>query len=298
MLNLLIFIIDYKKFSNDVSVKKTRMFERDHKKIVTIMKIRYRKHVRKLIENYINAAEVYKIFKKNFTFKNVDIVNDIFHKLFNIRLKDYFSINAYVNKFRNTINELKILFIKMTFDDNFLIYWFHMNLNFSYDQYRESYIQIYEIFNDKNKVKQFFNKMMTRFLNIIWNFMNNIIISSIISMTIAFIIFINVQNKVISNFNSQIIIKLIQHCIYCNKNYHMIKDKCEFKFSHSKRERKKRKKRKQKNFEERRNNKKKKNEKNNNKSKNDDRENINAIFVVFVNVAVTKFTENFVYFVF
>ena len=122
MLNLLIFIIDYKKLSNDVSVKKIRMFERDHKKVVTIMKMRCRKHARKLIENCINAAEVYKIFKKNFTFKNVNIVNNVFYKLFNIRLKDYFSINIYVNKFRNTINELKILFVKMIFDDNLLIY--------------------------------------------------------------------------------------------------------------------------------------------------------------------------------
>ena len=138
---------------------------------------------------------------------------------------------------------------------------------------------------------------MTRFLNIIRNFTNSIIVSSIILMTTAFIILNNVQSEVISNFNNRIIIKLIQHCIYCNKNYY-IKIKCEFKFSHLKRERKKRKKRKQKNFERRRNNKKKNDEKNNNKSKNDDRENVNAIFVVFINVVVTKFTENFIYFVF
>ena len=86
------------------------------------MKMHCRKHARKLIENCINAAEIYKIFKKNFTFKDVDIVNDVFHKLFNIRLKDYFSINAYVNKFCNTIDELKILSFKITFDNRFLIY--------------------------------------------------------------------------------------------------------------------------------------------------------------------------------
>ena len=158
MFNLLIFIIEYKKLSNDVLIKKTRMFKRDHKKIVTIMKMRYQKHVHKLIENYINAGEAYKILKKNFIFKDVDIVNDTFHKLFNIRLINYFSIDAYVNKFRNTINKLKILSFKMILNDNFLIYWFHMNLNFNYNQYRKNYIQIHEIFNDNNEIKHFSTK--------------------------------------------------------------------------------------------------------------------------------------------
>ena len=67
-----------------------------------------------------------------------------------------------------------------------------MNLNFNYDQYRKNYIQIYEIFNDKNKVKQFFSKIMIRFLNIIRNLTNNIIINSIILMLIVFIILSNV----------------------------------------------------------------------------------------------------------
>ena len=120
--DLLIFIIEYKKLSNDVSIKKIQVFKRDYRKVITIMKIRYRKHARKLIENYINAVEAYKIFKKNFIFKGVDIVNDAFHKFFNIRLKDYFSIDAYVNKFRNTINELKTFSFKMILNDNFLIY--------------------------------------------------------------------------------------------------------------------------------------------------------------------------------
>ena len=98
------------------------MFKRDHKKVVTIMKMRCRKHVRKLIENCINAAEVYKILKKNFIFKDASIVNDVFHKLFNIRLKDYFLIDAYINKFRNIIDELKTFSVKMILDNNFLIY--------------------------------------------------------------------------------------------------------------------------------------------------------------------------------
>ena len=67
-----------------------------------------------------------------------------------------------------------------------------MNLDFNYDQYRKNYIQIHEIFNDNDEVKQFFGEIMTRFLNIIRNFTNNIIISSMTSMTIAFIISNNV----------------------------------------------------------------------------------------------------------
>ena len=131
--DLLIFIIEYKKLSNDVSIKKTQMFKRGHKKAVTIMKMRCRKHVRKLIKDCINAIEAYKILKKNFIFKNVDIINDAFHKLFNTRLKDYFSIDAYINKFRNINNELKILSFKMILNDNLLIYWFHINLKFNYN---------------------------------------------------------------------------------------------------------------------------------------------------------------------
>ena len=172
-----------------------------------------------------------------------------------------------------------------------------MNLNFSYDQYRKNYIQIHEIFNDKDEVKQFFSEIMTRFLNIIRNLTSNITVSSIILMTIASIILSNIQSEIISDLNSRIIIKLIQHCIYCNKDYH-IENKCEFKFSHLKRKRKKRKKRKQKNFKRRRNNKKKSNEKDSNKSKNDDRKDVNATFVVLVNVVVTKLIKSFVYFVF
>ena len=299
MFNLLIFIIKYKKLSNDVSIKKTRMFKHDHKKIITIMKMRCQKHVRKLIENCINAVETYKILEKNFIFKNADIVNDAFHKLFNIRLKNYFSIDAYINKFRNTIDELKIFSFKMILNDNLLIYWFHINLNFNYDQYQKNYIQIHEIFNDNDEIKQFFSEIMTRFLNIMRNFTNNIIINNITSVTIASIILNNVQNETISNSNSRIIIKLIQHCIYYNKDYH-IEKWCEIKFFHLKRERKKRKERKQKNFKRRRNNKSKNNDnkENNNKSKNDDHENVNAIFVMFINVAVTKLIENSIYFFF
>ena len=122
MLDLLIFIIEYKKFSNIVSIKKIRIFKRDHKKVITIMKMRCRKHVRKLIKNYINAIKIYKILKKNFIFKNVDIINDVFHEFFNIRLKNYFSIDAYDNKFRNTIDKLKILSFKMILNNNLLIY--------------------------------------------------------------------------------------------------------------------------------------------------------------------------------
>ena len=133
-----------------------------------------------------------KFLKKNFIFKDVDIVNDAFHKFFNICLKNYFSIDAYVNKFRNTINELKIFLFKMILNDNLLIYWFHMNLKFNYDQYRKNYIQIHEIFNDNDEIKQFLNKIMTRFLNIIQNLTNNIIINNITLITIAFIVSNNV----------------------------------------------------------------------------------------------------------
>ena len=119
MLNLLIFIINYKKLSNNVSVKKILMFKRDHKKVVIIMKMHCRKHICQLIKNCINAAKIYKIFKKNFIFKDADTVNNVFYKLFNICLKDYFSIDIYIDKFRNTINKLKILSFKITFDANF-----------------------------------------------------------------------------------------------------------------------------------------------------------------------------------
>ena len=67
-----------------------------------------------------------------------------------------------------------------------------MNLNFNYDQYRKNYIQIHEIFNDNDDVKQFFNEIMTRFLNIIRNFTNNITVSNITLMTITFIVLNNV----------------------------------------------------------------------------------------------------------
>ena len=83
------------------------MFKRDYKKVIIIMKMRCQKHVRKLIKNCINATEVYKIFKKNFIFKDAKIVNDVFYKLFNIRLKNYFSTDVYIIKFRNIINKLK-----------------------------------------------------------------------------------------------------------------------------------------------------------------------------------------------
>ena len=107
ILDLLIFIIEYKNLSNDVLIKKIQVFRRDHKKVVIIIKIYYQKHACKLIENYINTIKIYKILEKNFIFKGADIVNDTFHKLFNIRLKNYFSVDAYVNNFRNTINKLK-----------------------------------------------------------------------------------------------------------------------------------------------------------------------------------------------
>ena len=84
-----------------------------------------------------------------------------------------------------------------------------MNLNFNYNQYQKNYIQTHEIFNDNDEIKQIFNEIIMRFLNIIRNFTNNIIINSLMLMTIAFIISNNVQNETISNFNNRIIIKLI-----------------------------------------------------------------------------------------
>ena len=62
-----------------------------------------------------------------------------------------------------------------------------MNLNFNYNQYRKSYIQIYKIFKNNDKIKQSFNEIITRFLNIIRNFINNIIINNMTLMTTAFI---------------------------------------------------------------------------------------------------------------
>ena len=138
---------------------------------------------------------------------------------------------------------------------------------------------------------------MTRFLNIVRYFTNSITVNSIILVTTAFIISNNVQNEIISDFNNRTIIKLIQYCIYCNKNYH-IKEKCKFKCFHLKRQRKKRKKRKQKNFEKCQSNKNKINEVNDSKIKNDDCENVNAAFIVLVNVIVIKFTKSFIYFIF
>ena len=86
------------------------------------MKIHCRKHIRKLIKNCINTIETYKILEKIFIFKDVDIVINAFYKLSNICLKDCFSIDAYVNEFRNIINELKIFSFKITLNDNLLIY--------------------------------------------------------------------------------------------------------------------------------------------------------------------------------
>ena len=47
------------------------MFKRDHKKVITIMRMRCRKHICKLIENCINAIETYKILKKTSLLKTL-----------------------------------------------------------------------------------------------------------------------------------------------------------------------------------------------------------------------------------
>ena len=95
-------------------------------------------------------------------------------------------------------------------------------------------------YNDDDQSIYDFIYVAQRFINTIINFIVNIdfFVSNIIIVVAQFvlnIIFIfssiHIQIEIIFETNNRIIIKLIQHCIHRDKNYHIEKI-CEFKHSH------------------------------------------------------------------
>ena len=212
--------------------------------------MRCREHSRSLIDELINVAQTWKIFEINFTSKSVDVVNDLFNKFENCRLKNYFILVVYVNKFRYIVEKISDFSIKVKLDNNFLIYRFHMSLSFNYNSYRENYIQTHDAFKKDDSIKFFLSDIITRFLNIIRNstiVIVNLTISSLetsndcnsnyknehhnhsIVYFINFTAASNVQNEaILEKSNSRLIFKLIKNCIWCEKDYH-IETKCEIK---------------------------------------------------------------------
>ena len=84
ILNLLIYIIEHKILFEDAFNNQIKFFHRKYKKCITIIKIRCHEYSQKLIKNYFNIVKIFVILKTNFIFKNVNIIFDVFYKLFNI----------------------------------------------------------------------------------------------------------------------------------------------------------------------------------------------------------------------
>ncbi len=113
------------------------------------------------------------------------------------------------------------MIINVSINDNLFILYFHLNLDAKFEQYREHYVQIYEIVSNELNLIKNINYAINRFLNICVN--RSISRKS----TLVMIVIIFVSNSFFDKIqlNAQLKIKnvviiIVKMCTICEKKYH------------------------------------------------------------------------------
>jgi hypothetical protein len=134
----------------------------------------------------------------------------------------------YARRFKKTLQDIREMIIEMLINDNFLILYFHLDLDAKYEQYREHYVQTHDIVFVELNLAMRINYAINRFLNICVN--RFVFVESVMIMTII----VNVFSLVAFEIKNVVIIQM-KHCTHCERNYH-VKSECRNKHSHLKRD--------------------------------------------------------------
>ena len=289
-------LIEYLKNERNFQLidKEIKFWNRENRKTRVLIRMRFDLNFITFVKNLETIKIIWKKFAKKYKFKNSEHVNFVYDVLNSCKFFVFVSIDDYVDKFIELMNQLNIYtFIDDSdFSKSYFIYRFHLNLDSEWTLYCEIYAQIHSTYIEKSKMIFDFIYVTQHFINICVNFIvdadsfvSSVIIASVqlVLNVVSFNSTSSIQIEIIfDSSNNRIIIKLIQHCIHCEKNYHIEKF-CELKYSHltKKRERRNQNNKNRKMF---KNNdeKSKKNEKNNEKFKNK-----------ILKVVKTFFVENF-----
>lgn len=87
------------------------------------------------IKNITNSKIAWIIFKTNFKSRGSGYLNNTFWKLDSLTFSFYKNPSDYVSKFWIIVNKLQSFSIKIKLDENWLTYWFHINLGNKYSGY-------------------------------------------------------------------------------------------------------------------------------------------------------------------
>jgi hypothetical protein len=113
------------------------------------------------------------------------------------------------------------MIINVSINDNLFIWYFHLNLDAKFEQYREDCAQIHEIVsNESNSIKNI-NYAINRFLNICVN--RSISTKLTLVMIVINLVSNSSFNKFQSNAQSKIknvVIIIVKMCIICEKKNH------------------------------------------------------------------------------
>ena len=227
----------------DLSVRNKKIWRNGNRRIRVILRMRFGLNAQKIVEIKLLVKEIWDILAVEYKSKGSDHVNLVYEALNNCKLSFFFIVDDYCDKFIELVFKAEaFVFIEdVQLSEVWLIYRFHMNLDFNYQQYCENYLQTHDVFDETNQVKFILFYVIKRLVNVAVVFNSNISV-----FVIAFHVCTSfgcshshsayavagtlndsiVQNGVVSDLDSKIIIKIIFHCTHCGKNYHD-KNHCE-----------------------------------------------------------------------
>jgi ABC-type multidrug transport system fused ATPase/permease subunit len=215
--NLSVFIVS----STSEKIKKFRI---DNLKTITIIRNRLKCNDRDLLKNEINVIKAWQILKKSFSSCESKILNDLFIKLWIIILIINQNIIDYVRRFQKTLQNIRKMIIEMLINDNILILYFYLNLDAKYEQYRKRYAQTHNIMFIEFNLERNINYAINKFLNICVNrfiFVEFVVIMIVIIFIFAFVV-------------ENLIIIQMKKCTHYERYYH-VKNECQNKNLHLKR---------------------------------------------------------------
>jgi hypothetical protein len=110
-----------------------------------------------------------KILKNSFSSFESKMLNDLLIKFWNIIFINNQNLTNYVRRFNTMMQNIRRIIIYMSINNNLFIFYFHLNFNAKFEQYREHYVQIHEIVSNELNFIKSINYAINQFLNICVN---------------------------------------------------------------------------------------------------------------------------------
>ncbi len=211
-----------------IILEKFRKIKINNFKVVTIMRNRLRCNDKNFLKNEINAKNAWKILKNSFSSFESKVLNDLLIKFWIITFVNSQNVINYVRRFKMTMQNIRKMIINVSINDNFFIFYFHLNFNAKFEQYREHYAQIHEIVSNESNSIMSINYAINRFLNIcvIRSISKKSILVMIIIIFVLNSFFDKIQSDALSKIKNVVII-IVKMCIICEKKYHTTSEHCE-----------------------------------------------------------------------